>query len=289
METPDSLGHSTTIRDLNNEAADAAPSGVRILLTGETGAGKQTLARLIHERTRGATAPLIVLDCCEISDSTFEAEWLDPMMDVASPDCGTHEGWLRTAQGGTIHIRTLEKMTWRKQAALFRYLDARHRAGAGAAGHPASSVDVRLITSGDSSLFEAVAAGTFRQDLFYRLNTVHLCVPPLRERLEDVPVLFDHFVREFCDARQCAVPAIAPETLQALTAYSWPGNVRELKQVATRLATKGGELRAEEPAVSRQVQFESVTAKRPVQALQPDVPMIGTPQPRVVAWPRSPS
>jgi DNA-binding NtrC family response regulator len=287
MERPDSLGHTATIRDLGNEAADAALFGVRILLTGGTGVGKQTLARLIHERTRGATAPLIVLDCCEISDSTFEAEWLDPMMDVASPGCSTHDGWLRTAHGGTIHIRSLDKMTSRKQAALFRHLDARHGAGAGAAGHTASSVDVRLITSGDTSLFEAVAAGRFRPDLFYRLNTVHLCVPPLCERLEEVPVLFDHFVREFCDARQCAVPAFAPETLQALTAYSWPGNVRELKQVAIRLATKGGELRAEEPSLLRQVQFESLPGKRPAQALPPDVPMIGTARPRIVARPRS--
>ncbi len=146
---------------------------------------------------------------------------------------------------------------------------------------------MRIITSGDTSLFEAVAAGTFRQDLFYRLNTVHLCIPPLRERLEEVPVLFDHFVRESCDARRCAVPAIAPETLQALTEYSWPGNVRELKQVAIRLATKGGELRAEERALSRHVQFESVPAKRPAQALPPDVPMIGQPRPRIVARPRS--
>jgi len=108
MERPDSLGHTTTIRDLGKEAEDTALFGVRILLTGETGVGKQTLARLIHERTRGATAPLIVLDCGEISDSTFEAEWLDPM-DAASPDCSTHDGWLRTAQGGTIHIRSLER------------------------------------------------------------------------------------------------------------------------------------------------------------------------------------
>jgi len=282
MERPDTLGHTTTILDLGDEAADAALFGIRVLLTGDTGVGKQTLARLIHERTRGANAALIVLDCGEISDSTFEAEWLDPMMDLTSTD-STHVGWLGAAEGGTIHIRRLEKMTSRQQAALFRYLDARHAAGAPVAGHETSSVDVGLITSGDTSLFAAVAAGTFRQDLFYRLNTVHLCVPPLSERLEEVPVLFDHFVREFCDARRCAVPAIAPETLEALTEYSWPGNVRELKQAAIRLATKA----VEEPAPSRQVQFESIPAKRPTQARPADVPIIGTPRPRIVVRPRS--
>lgn len=281
MERPDTLGHTTTILDLGDEAADAALFGVRVLLTGETGVGKQTLARLIHERTRGAHAALIVLDCGEISDSTFEAEWLHPVMDLTSTDCSTHAGWLRAAEGGTIHIRSLEKMTSRQQEALFRYLDARHAAGARVAGR--SSGEVGLITSGDTSLFNAVAAGTFRQDLFYRLNTVHLCVPPLSERLEEVPVLFDHFVREFCDARRCAVPAIAPETVQALTEYSWPGNVRELKQAAIRLATKG----VEEPAPSRQVQFESIPAKRPTQARPADVPMIGTPRPHIVVRPRS--
>ncbi len=282
MERPDTLGHTTTILDLGDEAADAALFGVRVLLTGDTGVGKQTLARLIHERTRGAHAALIVLDCGEISDSTFEAEWLDPMMDRTSTD-STHVGWLRAAEGGTIHIRRLEKMTSRQQAALFRYLDARHAARARVAGRETSSVDVGLITSGDTSLFEAVAAGTFRQDLFYRLNTVHLCVPPLSERLEEVPVLFDHFVREFCDARRCAVPAIAPETLQALTEYYWPGNVRELKQTAIRLATKG----VEEPAPSRQVQFESLPEKRPTQARPAYFPMIGTPRPHNVVRPRS--
>ncbi len=285
MERPGSLGHTATLRSLESEAAEGAVCGVRILLTGEHGVGKRTLARLIHEHTRGAGAPLVVLDCAEISDSTFECEWLDAMI-TAGGGGGSHDGWLRTAQRGTIHLRSLEQMTPRQQAALYRHLDARHGA-IGPTAHQARSIDVRLITSADTSLLDAVQSGAFRQDLFYRVNTVHLRVPPLRERLEEVGGLFDHFVQEVCDARQCAVPAIAPETLQALTAYSWPGNVRELKETAIRLVTKGGDSRTEDPARSRQVQFETLPVKRPGTPLQPDGSLLGSPRPRTSVQPRS--
>jgi DNA-binding NtrC family response regulator len=286
MDRPDSLGYTATIRELADEATDIALCGVRILLTGETGVGKQTLARLIHRRTRHATAPLVVLDCSELSDSTFESGWLDAI-DMTGPHTATTHHALRSATGATILVRSLEKMTSRKQGALFGYLDARHRAAATTNGQTSSAVDVRLITSGDdATLLGAVETGTFRQDLFYRLNTVHLRVPPLRERFAEVHLLFDRFVREFSNARQCAVPSIAAETRQALTSYSWPGNVRELKEVASRLVTKSSQVRPDGPMIPGQLQFESGPAKRSAHVL-PDLPIIGTSRPRVVARPRS--
>jgi DNA-binding NtrC family response regulator len=252
-------GRSLAVREIDDEATRIAALDIKVLITGEAGAGKQTIARLIHERGPRADRPFVTVDCGSIPDSTFESDWLDPVNDV----------------GGTLVLRAVDDMSAHKQDTLYRYFDA-ITAGDGNHRDPRRP-RLRVLAASRGRLFDGVEAGTFRQDLFYRLNTVHMCVPSLRDRCEDVPVLFDYFVREFCDVQQCAVPRVAPETLQALTAYSWPENVRELKQVSKRVVMKG----------DGQVQFESIRVNRPLPACRPDGPVIGSPQPRSLARPRS--
>src|SRR5258705_329197 len=176
----------------------------------------------------------------------------------------------------------------RKQAMLYRFLDAVYDADGSPSGQLSGRPRLRVLAGSRVSLFEAVEAGTFRQDLFYRLNTIYLCIPPLRERTEDIPVLFEHFVHQISDVRRCALPYIAPETRQALLAYSWPDNARELKQVAERLVPKGRDPPAQGRMLARQVQVESIRAKRGVHAFPADVTRISTPRPRHVDRPRSP-
>ena len=268
MLTPIRLtGSSLAVREIDDETTRIAPFDVRVLITGESGVGKQTIARLIHERSRRATRPFVTIDCGAVADSTFESEWLAPLTDA----------------GGTLFLRGAEQMSAHQQRALHRYLESAYEA------HGAVRPRLRVLAGSRIGLFEAVEAGTFRRDLFYRLNTVHICVPPLRERIEDVPVLFDHFVREIADTQHCAAPYVAAETEQALLAYSWPDNVRELKQVAKRLVMKGGDQRADGRMPAGHVRFGSIGVKRPVHALPPDGPVIGTPRLRPVAPPRTTS
>ena len=258
-------GSSLVVREIDDEATRIAPFDIRVLISGESGVGKQTLAHLIHERSPRADRPLGTIDCGTIADSTFESEWLAPL----------------SAAGGTLFLRNAEDMSARKQATLYRFLDAAYDADGSPMGRLSGRPRLRVLAGSRANLFEAVEAGTFRHDLFYRLNTVHLRIPPLRERAEDIPVLFEHFVHQLSDARQCALPSIAAETRQALLAYSWPDNVRELKQVADRLVQKGGDPQGEGRMLARQVQFESVRAKkRSLRAFPADVTVIVTPRPR---------
>lgn len=248
-------GTSLAVREIDEEATRIAAFDIRVLITGEAGVGKQTIARLIHQRSPRSDRPFVTIDCGTVPDSTFESDWLAPVEDA----------------GGTLVLRGVDEMSAHKQDALYRCLDAVHD------GYHRHLRPPRVVAASRRSLFDAVEAGTFRRDLFYRLNTVHMYVPPLRERYEDVPVLFDHFVREFCDDERCVVPGVAPEMLQALSAYTWPENVRELRQVAKRIAMKGGD----------QVQFDSLRVKRPLQARPADLPLIEQPRPRNVTRPRS--
>lgn len=226
MPTRNTPGPATSIHGIEAEAASVARIRVRILLTGESGVGKQTLARAIHEQGRGASAPLVVVDCSEAADAVFESELLD--WQDGKP---LSLGWIQKANGGTLLIRSIEKMTARKQSALFRYLDARQGASA-SEGKSVPVSDARLIACGCSTLVAAVESGRFHGDLFYRLNTVHLRLEALRDRRRDIPALFERFLRQAAETHGRRPPAINPETMRRLVAYSWPGNVRELRSVA---------------------------------------------------------
>jgi len=235
---PSTRSHLAIFPELADAAADAARADVRVLLTGESGVGKQTLARLIHERSRGPAAPLVVVDCDEVSDSQFESEMLDASIG-GNPDAASSERWLAQARGGTIVLRSVEKMTDRKQSALFRHLDLHY---GGQRGQHSAPPDVRLIAVGCSSFLRTVETGHFRSDLFYRLNTIHLAVKPLRERRDDLPDLFDRFIHDAAGALGRTASTISTDAMRKITAYSWPGNLRELRMVAEDLVRKPTEV-----------------------------------------------
>ncbi len=233
------LGISAAVRAVEEEVDYAARSGAKVLITGESGSGKEVVARLIHARGARRNAAMVALNCAGLPDSLLESELFGHMRGSFTDAHRDKVGWLERAHGGTIFMDEVAEMSLRMQALLLRFLETGEIQRVGSEHrHPA--LDVRVIAATHRKLIDHVAAKTFREDLYYRLNVIHIEVPPLRERREDVRILLKHFFQQFSDAHATAIPEIVPEALEYLTRYSWPGNVRELRNVAERLVLRSG-------------------------------------------------
>lgn len=224
------IGISKPMRALEDEIALAARSDAKVLITGESGAGKEVAARLIHHRSARCQAPLVAVNCAGIPESLLESELFGH---VRGSFTGAHRdraGLLEQAHGGTVFLDEIGEMSLRMQALLLRFLETGEiqRVGADRRQPP---IDVRVITATNRDLSARIATGTFREDLFYRLNVIHLHVPPLRERREDLPGLIDFFLARLARQNHVPQPTLDPAALAALCAFNWPGNVRQLKNV----------------------------------------------------------
>jgi DNA-binding NtrC family response regulator len=228
------VGTSAAIRGIEEEIDHAARCDAKVLITGESGVGKEIVARLIHDRSLRSRGPLVTINCAGFPDSLLESELFGHLKGSFTDAHRDKRGWLETAHGGTIFMDEVGEMSLRMQALLLRFLETGEiqRVGADRRLQP---VDVRVITATHRKLLSHIADKTFREDLYYRLNVVHIEVPPLRERREDVPVLLKHFLHIFSDSHRIAVPDVDPDVACYLSGYHWPGNVRELRNVAERL------------------------------------------------------
>jgi DNA-binding NtrC family response regulator len=231
------VGVSAAIRCVEEEIQHAARCDAKILVTGESGVGKEIVARLIHGGSSRSRGPLVTINCAGFPDSLLESELFGHVKGSFTDAHRDKRGWLEAASGGTIFMDEVGEMSLRMQALLLRFLETGEIQRVGSDRHM-PPVDVRVITATHRRLLERVAEKTFREDLYYRLNVVHIEVPPLRDRREDVVVLLNHFLQTFCATYQVPVPEIAPEAVSCLTAYQWPGNVRELRNVAERLVLR---------------------------------------------------
>ncbi len=222
----DLIGISTGINAVRGAIEKVAPTGSRVLITGPAGAGKEVVARRIHERSRRADGPFVVLNC-----ATLTPERLEPELFGTEP--GGREprtvGTLELAHKGTLLLDEVADMPIETQGKILRVLQeqAFRRIG----GDTEVEVDVRVIAATNRDLQQEMGAERFREDLFYRLNVVPIRVPPLRERREDVPMLARHFVRQTAENGGMAVRALGEDAVAALQAYDWPGNVRQLRNV----------------------------------------------------------
>jgi two-component system nitrogen regulation response regulator NtrX len=223
------VGVSRAMREIQQDLDGAIKTDARVLITGEPGVGKHAVARLIHEASGRSRGPLERCDCSAIPDALMEAELFGPQRVTIE---GDPAGRLTRAQGGTIFLNEVGEMSLRAQLRLLWFLEYGAAAGA---QRPAAAADVRLIAASSRSLAAQMAGGTFREDLFYRLNVIHLAIPPLRERREDIPVLFDHFARLYTEEHGRRVPQVRADVLARLTGYDWPGNVHELKRLTEQL------------------------------------------------------
>jgi transcriptional regulator with PAS, ATPase and Fis domain len=232
------IGVSEATRAVLEDADCAARSDAKVLITGESGVGKEVVARHVHQRSARAGGPLVTINCAGVPDSLLESELFGHVKGSFTDAYRDKKGWLEGAQGGTVFMDEVGEMSLRMQAMLLRFLETGEiqRVGSDRRLPP---VDVRVITATNRRLVDAMADKTFREDLYYRLNVVHIEIPPLRDRREDVLPLLQHFLGAFSESHRRTLPEIAPDALEQLMAYGWPGNVRELKNVAERLVLKG--------------------------------------------------
>ena len=237
MPIQDLVAISKTLRHIIDEADSVARTNSKILITGESGVGKEVLARYIHSRSLRSHKRMVTINCAGVPETLLESELFGH---VRGSFTGAHRdsrGLLEAAHGGTVLLDEIGEMSVRMQTLLLRFLETGEiqRVGAEWAERV---LDVRLMSATNRSLLEETRRKTFREDLYYRINVVHLVVPPLRERTEDIPALFDYYLRLAGENARVPGCSITPEGLEKLRAYSWPGNIRELRNIAERLALR---------------------------------------------------
>ena len=220
-------GTSTAINAVRATLKRVAPTGSRVLLTGPAGVGKEIAARMLHNWSPRAAAPFVVVGAALMEPERVEEELFGSEEgDVVRP------GLLERAHGGTLFLDEIADMPITTQAKILRVLTEQSFLRVG--GQRTVRVDVRVLSATGRSLPDEIAAGRFREDLYYRLNVVPVHVPPLADRREDIAYLVEHFVARFASGRRALLPEVAPEAMAALQAYDWPGNVRQLRNIVER-------------------------------------------------------
>lgn len=234
------VGTSRALHQVIDDADAVAATDSKILITGESGVGKEVLVRRIHRRSRRASAPMVTINCAGVPESLLESELFGHVRGSFTGAERDRAGFLEMAHCGTILLDEVGEMSLRMQRALLRFLENGEIQRVGS-DKPQTVVDVRVIAATNRDLLEEVKKKEFREDLYYRLNIVHLVVPPLRQRREDIKLLFDHFVAEMSRHHRLQPVRLTPEAIAAIEEYDWPGNVRELRNVVERLVlTRGG-------------------------------------------------
>jgi transcriptional regulator with PAS, ATPase and Fis domain len=227
-------GRSAEVTALEQEIDRVARSDAKVLITGESGVGKEIVARAIHSRGPRATHVFAPVNCAGLPETLLESELFGHVKGSFTGAYRDKPGKLETAHMGTIFLDEVGEMTLRMQGLLLRFLETGELQKVGADGS-GRIVNVRVIAATNRDLREMIKQGTFREDLFYRLNVIHIVVPPLRDRREDIPVLVQQFLSQFSAASRSGINGVSPEAMKSLTEYSWPGNVRELENVIERL------------------------------------------------------
>ncbi|MGI8746339.1 MAG: sigma 54-interacting transcriptional regulator [Bryobacteraceae bacterium] len=231
------LGDSVKIRELQKQIGRVAASSSTVLILGESGTGKELIARAIHRNSPRATGPFAPINCAALTDTLLESELFGYEKGAFTGALSQRKGKLEAAAGGTVFLDEIGELSPVLQAKLLRVLQERELQRVG--GTQTIKLDIRLLAATNRDLEDAVKKGTFRQDLFYRLNVVSLKATPLRQRPEDIPALAEHFAKKF--ALQCGrkLSGITPEARAYLRSYSWPGNVRELENAIERAVVLG--------------------------------------------------
>lgn len=213
-------------------AKQVAPSQASILITGESGTGKEVMARFIHDNSPRKGKAFVSVNCAAIPENLLESELFGHEKGSFTGAVARRIGKFEEANGGTLLLDEISEMDIRLQAKLLRAIQEKEIDRVG--GTKPVKVDIRILATTNRILSDEVKKGTFREDLMFRLNVMNLKLPPLRERIEDIPILCDHFLKKYAEVNGVAYRPLAPRTLELLKAYPWPGNVRELENTMHR-------------------------------------------------------
>jgi two-component system response regulator HydG len=211
---------------------EIAKSDASILLTGETGTGKELVAKAIHAKSRRSQRPFVAINCGAIPDSLLESELFGHQKGVFTGASHARKGFLEVVSGGTLFLDEIGDISPKMQIDLLRVLEDKTITRLGS--RDPTAVDFRLISATRHDLDEAVRAGRFREDFFYRINVIQIHIPPLRERKSDIPLLIQHFLKKYSHETAKRVDRVSTDTLDVLKGYKWPGNVRELENAVER-------------------------------------------------------
>jgi len=226
------VGGSESMRQVKELAVKVAPSKASVLILGESGTGKEVLARAIHRSSERRGKPFMVINCAAMPETLVESELFGHQKGAFTGATADKQGRFELADGGTLFLDEIGDIPLPVQVKLLNVLQSGQFQRVG--GTKTIAVDVRLITATHRDLEKRIQDGTFREDLFYRLNVVSVTMPPLRERPGDIPLLVEHFIRKHADLSATPIESVAPEVLEKLAAWNFPGNVRELENLIER-------------------------------------------------------
>jgi len=232
------IGGSAHTQLVREHIETASRSDAKVLITGESGVGKEVVAQLIHHGSRRREGGLVTINCAGVPDSLLASQLFGHVRGSFTDAYRDHQGWLEQAHRGTIFMDEVGEMSLRMQSVLLRFLESGELSRVGSDRAP-SQVDVRIVAATNRDPLIAVREGRLREDLLFRLNVLHIVVPPLRDRREDIPVLVAWFARLYSQRYGAPVLEVAPEAMERLMAYEWPGNVRQLKNVVERFVVTG--------------------------------------------------
>jgi DNA-binding NtrC family response regulator len=233
-EAPALVGESAGIVALRDDVAAAARTHAKVLVLGETGTGKEVVARLLHSQSPRRSRAFVAVNCSGIPETLLESELFGHTRGSFTGAVRDKLGLVRQADRGTLFLDELGEMSLRMQAVLLRFTETGEIQPVGS-DSPTGHTDVRLVTATNRDLRQRIADGQFREDLFYRLNVIQIRIPPLRERGSDILLLMEHYLLQAAQSHRLRPPTLTPAACELLMAYAWPGNVRELRNVSERL------------------------------------------------------
>ena len=227
------IGQSPAMRQLKQIIETAGPTNSRVLIGGENGTGKELVARAIHQHSARANRPFVAVNCAAIPETLIESELFGHERGSFSGATTMKRGQFEQADGGTLFLDEIADMSLSTQAKVLRALQEQQFTRVG--GTKLIKVDVRVLAASNKDLLKEIEKGTFREDLFYRLNVVPIVVPTLRDRREDIPLLVKHFLHVHAEEQGLKIKQVSPEAMDVFIQYEWPGNIRELRNLIERL------------------------------------------------------
>jgi len=230
---PEIVGTAPAMQDVYRMVRLAAPRSANVLLIGETGTGKEIIAKAVHKNSKRSDGPFIRVNCGALHENLLESELFGHIKGAFTGAVENKTGRFEAAHGGTIFLDEINSTSPKLQVKLLRVLQEREFERVGESR--TIRVDVRVIAATNASLEDLIGSGDFREDLYYRLNVIPIVLPPLRERREDIALLAQFFLRRYSEQNKCVVPELTTAVIEGLKAHEWPGNVRELENALERL------------------------------------------------------